>query len=125
MFSYGLGCSGGVLNPDNPHNRMTIRNVLLQHGSFSKIELVSWAFAQEGFTPAEKLTLIGLIWYCNQDGLCALSNAHLGEKVGLSPFTISKAIKTLSLNGFVKNTRRFNNSSTRKLLIDNLILDKY
>lgn len=124
-MGHGLNHSGWILNPDNPHNRMTYRNVLLRHGSFSKKELVDWALKQKGFTPAEKLTLIGLIWHCNGDGCCAYSNARLKEEIGLCTATISRAIKTLSLNGYVKNTRRFNNSSTRKLLIDQLILDKY
>lgn len=121
----GLDNRGGIFNPDTPHNSMTYRNVLLSYGSFSKKELVDWALKQKGFTPAEKLTLIALIWHCNGDGHCAYSNARLKEEIGLCTATISRAIKTLSLNGFVKNTRRFNNSSTRKLLIDKLILDKY
>ena len=97
--------------------------VFLHYGAFSRGELVSWALKQTGFTPAEKLVLIGLIWHCNTEGSCAFSNARLKEELGLSVVTVSRAISTLSLNGYVKNTRRFNNSSMRKLLIDKLILD--
>mgnify|MGYP003644485678 FL=1 len=99
--------------------------VFLHYGAFSRGELVSWALKQTGFTPAEKLVLIGLIWHCNSEGSCAFSNARLKEELGLSLVTVSRAIRTLSSTGLVKNTRRFNNSSMRKLLIDKLILDKY
>ena len=124
-MGHGLYYSNRIINHHNPHNHMTHLYVFLDRGAFSKKELVSWALKQTGFTPAEKLVLIGLIWHCNSEGSCAFSNTRLKEELGLSVVTISRAISTLSLNGLVKNTRRFNNSSIRKLLIDKLILDKY
>ena len=73
-----------------------------------------------GLTPAEKLVLLALVKESDYKHRCALSNVHLGERVGLAPETISRAIRSLSKHGLVISHRRFNNSSVRTVVIDNL-----
>lgn len=73
------------------------------------IKAVAWAYAQKCGTPAEKLVLITLCDYANdQNGLCAWpSQASISDKCEMSDRHLRRIVSSLIEKGFVSVEHRF------------------
>jgi hypothetical protein len=77
------------------------------------VQAISAAFAIQGLSPSEKLTLLALSNYADQDGRCWPSQVTLTRDTGLSERTIWAAMQRLEAGGFISRERRHRSDGYR------------
>lgn len=77
------------------------------------VQAISAAFAAQGFSPSEKLTLLALANYADQDGRCWPSQVTLTRDTGLSERTIWAAMQRLEAAGTISRERRHRSDGYR------------
>ncbi|MFZ2252669.1 MAG: helix-turn-helix domain-containing protein [Minisyncoccia bacterium] len=70
------------------------------------VQAITAAFAVQGVSPSEKLTLLALANYADQDGRCWPSQVTLTRDTGLSERTIWAAMQRLEAAGMISRERR-------------------
>ena len=70
------------------------------------VQAITAAFAVQGLAPSEKLTLLALANYADQDGRCWPSQVTLSHDTGLSERTIWSALKKLEDAGLLERVKR-------------------
>ena len=68
---------------------------------------IAWAFDHRGLTPPQRLTLMGLADYADDDNKAFPLIRTLAEKVELSDSAVSRAITDLVKMGLVERTEQF------------------
>ena len=70
------------------------------------VQAITAAFAIQGVSPSEKLTLLALANYADQDGRCWPSQVTLTHDTGLSERTVWAAMQRLEAAGLISRERR-------------------
>lgn len=70
------------------------------------ISLVQWAFNQDTKRSSEKLTLVAMACLSNKYNLSRQTVARLCRDTGLAAATVSAAIKSLEIGGYIIDTEK-------------------
>lgn len=70
------------------------------------IKAISWAFKQKCGTPAEKLVLLALADYANDEGECWPGQEHIAEKTDLVRETVLRLLRSLEKQTLITSLRK-------------------
>lgn len=68
--------------------------------------LIQWAFNQHTRRSSEKLTLVAMAYHSYRDNLSSQTVARLCRDTGLAAATVSAAIRSLEIGGYIIDTER-------------------
>ena len=81
------------------------------------LEAITWAFRQQ-LTPSEKLVLLTIADFADDQNKCWPNQTTLSKRTGLSRQTINKKLATLEKEGLIKREARWHTSNMTHLNID-------
>lgn len=70
------------------------------------LAMMSWAFLQKDLRPIEKIVLLVLSDYANDDGECYPGQAKIAERADCSERTVRTALKSLAERGLISSVER-------------------
>lgn len=70
------------------------------------LAMMTWAFAQRGLRPSEKVVLLALADYANDEGYCFPGQVSIATKADLSERTVRDTLKRLEDAGLLEITER-------------------
>jgi|GEM_PF-2650232 len=76
------------------------------------VQAITWAL-QSGTKPRERLVLIVLANYADEEGVCWPSQARMARETGYTRQTVSKILKALCDSGYITRTDRLRENGSR------------